>query len=147
MRQRLPTPVLTLLLLAALLATAVLALRCGSLEIPLPRIWAILWQALGGTPGQPPDSAESIAVLQLRLPRLVLGLLIGGALAQAGASLADVVRATYILPRAGDFSLTWPVLKKYFGEIRPACTMFSAGLSDPRMKIEIEVTARIGSGS
>ena len=92
MRQRLPTPVLTLLLLAALLATAVLALRCGSLEIPLPRIWAILWQALGGTPGQPPDSAESIAVLQLRLPRLVLGLLIGGALAQAGATMQAVFR-------------------------------------------------------
>jgi enamine deaminase RidA (YjgF/YER057c/UK114 family) len=28
-----------------------------------------------------------------------------------------------------------------FGEVRPAATMIEAGLSDPRMKIEIEVTA------
>jgi len=72
---------------------------------------------------------------------------IGAALAQAGAAFADVLRVTYVLPRADDFSLTWPVLGKYFGEVRPACMMFAAGLSDPRMKIEIEVTARIGSGT
>jgi enamine deaminase RidA (YjgF/YER057c/UK114 family) len=28
------------------------------------------------------------------------------------------------------------------GDVRPAATMFSAGLADPRMKIEIEATAR-----
>jgi len=72
---------------------------------------------------------------------------IGAALAQAGATFADVLRVTYILPRADDFPLTWPVLAKYFGDVRPACMMFAAGLSDPRMKIEIEVTARIGSGT
>lgn len=67
---------------------------------------------------------------------------IAAALAQAGATLADVVRVTYILPNAADFKLCWPVLKKHLGEVRPAATMFSAGLADPRMKIEIEVTAR-----
>lgn len=67
---------------------------------------------------------------------------IAAALAQAGASLADVVRVTYILPNAADFKLCWPVLKKHLGDVRPAATMFSAGLADPRMKIEIEVTAR-----
>ena len=71
---------------------------------------------------------------------------IGAALAQAGATFADVVRVTYILPRADDFRPTWPVLAKYFGDVRPAATMISAGLIDPRMKIEIEVTARVGSG-
>jgi len=64
------------------------------------------------------------------------------ALQQAGASLSDVVRVTYIVPSAADFKPTWPVLRKYFGEIRPAATMISAGLADPRMKIEIEVQAR-----
>lgn len=64
------------------------------------------------------------------------------ALSQAGASLVDVVRVTYILPNGDDFPACWPVLRKYFGEIRPASTMFSAGLADPRMRIEIEVTAR-----
>ena len=66
---------------------------------------------------------------------------IEAALRQAGATLADVVRVTYILPRAEDFHACWPVLRRYFGEIRPAATMLSAGLADERMKIEIEVTA------
>ena len=64
------------------------------------------------------------------------------ALRQAGASLADIVRVTYILPNAAEFPECWPVLRKVFGEIRPAATMISAGLADPRMRIEIEVTAR-----
>lgn len=66
---------------------------------------------------------------------------IQAALDQAGASLADVVRVTYVLPRAEDFPACWPVLRTYFGEVRPAAMMISAGLADPRMKIEIEVTA------
>ena len=72
---------------------------------------------------------------------------IQAALAEAGATLADVVRATYVLPNADEFKDCWPVLKKYFGEVRPAVMMIAAGLADPRMKIEIEVTARIGSGN
>lgn len=67
---------------------------------------------------------------------------IEAALAQAGASLEDVVRVTYIVPRADEFKECWPTLRRYFGEIRPAATMISAALADPRMRIEIEVTAR-----
>lgn len=66
---------------------------------------------------------------------------IESALQQAGAGLRDVVRVTYILPDAAEFQQCWPVLRRYFGEIRPAATMLSAGLADPRMRIEIEVTA------
>jgi enamine deaminase RidA (YjgF/YER057c/UK114 family) len=66
---------------------------------------------------------------------------IGQALAQAGATFADVVRVTYVLPNAADFEACWPALRRYFGEVRPAAMMISAGLADPRMKIEIEVTA------
>lgn len=66
---------------------------------------------------------------------------IEAALQQAGTSLKDVVRVTYVLPDAGEFEECWPVLRKYFGEVRPAAMMISAGLADPRMKIEIEVTA------
>jgi enamine deaminase RidA (YjgF/YER057c/UK114 family) len=69
---------------------------------------------------------------------------IEAALAEAGASLKDVVRVTYLLPDAEEFPLTWPVLKKAFGDVRPAATMISAGLADPRMRIEIEVTALKG---
>ena len=71
---------------------------------------------------------------------------IQSALEQAGASLRDVVRVTYILPRAQDFPQCWPILRKYFGEVRPAATMIAAGLADPRIKIEIEVTARREAG-
>ena len=67
---------------------------------------------------------------------------IEAALAEAGSRLADVVRVRYILPKVEDFEPCWPVLRRYFGDIRPAATMISAGLADPRMKIEIEVTAR-----
>ena len=69
------------------------------------------------------------------------------ALRQAGSNLNDFVRVTYVLPDAGDFKPCWPILRKYFGEVRPAAMMISAGLADPRMRIEIEVTARRQAGS
>jgi len=71
---------------------------------------------------------------------------IESALSEAGATFGDVVRVTYVLPKADEFRDCWPVLRRYFGEARPAAMMISAGLADPRMRIEIEVTARIGSG-
>jgi len=72
---------------------------------------------------------------------------IQAALAQANSSLADVVRVTYMLPNAAEFQQCWPILRKYFGDVRPAATMISAGLADARMRIEIEVTARRRTGS
>ena len=68
-------------------------------------------------------------------------------LSEAGSRFSDVVRVLYILPRVEDFEPCWPVLRRYFGDIRPASTMISAGLIDPRIKIEIEVTARKSSGA
>lgn len=68
---------------------------------------------------------------------------VAAALAEAGATLADVVRVRYILPRAEDFPACWPALRRAFGISRPAATMIAAGLADPRMRIEIEVTARL----
>ncbi len=67
---------------------------------------------------------------------------IKAAMEQAGFSLADIMRVHYLFPDAKDFEPCWPVFKKYLGDIRPAATMFVAGLADPRMKIEIEVTAK-----
>ncbi|MFT3986791.1 RidA family protein [Aestuariivirga sp.] len=67
---------------------------------------------------------------------------IDAALQKAGFAMADIVRVNYILPAAGDFEACWPVLRKYFGDIRPASTMIVAELIDSRMKIEIEVTAK-----
>jgi len=64
------------------------------------------------------------------------------ALEEAGATLADVARVRYILPDRRDFEPCWPTLRRAFGEAAPAATMMVAGLLDPRMRIEIEVTAR-----
>jgi enamine deaminase RidA (YjgF/YER057c/UK114 family) len=72
---------------------------------------------------------------------------ISAALAEAGSSIADVVRVTYVLPNGADFEQCWPVLRRYFGEVRPAAMMIEAGLSDPRMKIEIETTAQVSDGA
>ncbi len=65
------------------------------------------------------------------------------ALLEAGSSLDQVVRVHYIFPEKSDFELCWPIFKKYFEKARPAATMFVAGLLDERMKLEIEVTARV----
>jgi len=68
------------------------------------------------------------------------------ALKEAGAGMTDIVRVHYILPDAAEFESCWPTLRAVFDDVRPAATMFSAGLADPAMKIEIEVTARKSGG-
>jgi enamine deaminase RidA (YjgF/YER057c/UK114 family) len=67
---------------------------------------------------------------------------IQSALRQADADLTDVVRVIYVVPDAARFPECWPILRRYLGEVRPAAMMISAGLADPRMQIEIQVTAR-----
>jgi len=74
--------------------------------------------------------------------RLALAI-IGRALAAAGCSFADVLRVTYVLPDRRDFEPCWPILAEAFGANPPAAMMIVAGLIDPAMKIEIEVTARV----
>ncbi|MBS3647757.1 RidA family protein [Pseudaminobacter sp. 19-2017] len=66
---------------------------------------------------------------------------IGKALAEAGFSLADVVRTHYYVTNRAHVAKVYPILGETFGEIRPAATMLVCGLAEPEMKIEIEVTA------
>lgn len=68
---------------------------------------------------------------------------IEAALTQAGAGFKDVVRVHYLITKAEDFERCWPVVGKAFGSVRPAIVVMVVGLTDPRMKIEIEVTARV----
>jgi enamine deaminase RidA (YjgF/YER057c/UK114 family) len=65
---------------------------------------------------------------------------ISAALEEAGVSFADIVRVRYLLPDRRDFEPCWPLLREAFGDVPPAATMLCCGLSDPRMRIEIEVT-------
>jgi enamine deaminase RidA (YjgF/YER057c/UK114 family) len=67
---------------------------------------------------------------------------IAAALAQAGSSLDEVVRVRYLLTDAASFAQVAPLFGRYFEHARPAATAMVVGLVDPRMKIEIEVTAR-----
>jgi enamine deaminase RidA (YjgF/YER057c/UK114 family) len=71
---------------------------------------------------------------------------ISKALEEVGSSMADVVRVQYILPDRDDFPKTWPVLQKWFGDVRPAAMMIQSALMKEEMKIEIEVTAKKGCG-
>ena len=68
---------------------------------------------------------------------------ISRALAEAGASLDDVVRVRYILPEKSDWPRCWPITSAAFARARPAATMIVAELQEPEMKIEVEVTARL----
>jgi enamine deaminase RidA (YjgF/YER057c/UK114 family) len=98
------------------------------------------WVFLAGTTGFDyetmtidPDPAAQCAQTLRNIERV---------LAEAGSSLADIVHVRYILPDRDDFEPCWPVLREAFANNPPASTMIVAGLYDPRMKIEIEVTAK-----
>jgi enamine deaminase RidA (YjgF/YER057c/UK114 family) len=64
-------------------------------------------------------------------------------LKEAGASLADIVRARYYLPSHSDWDACGAVLGEVLHDVRPAATVTFCGLADPRMRIEIEVTAKV----
>ncbi|MBC9179809.1 RidA family protein [Pseudoroseomonas ludipueritiae] len=67
---------------------------------------------------------------------------IEAALREAGATMDDVVRVTYIVPDRAEWPACWPVTRKWLGRARPAATLLVAGLMNEAMKIEIQVTAR-----
>ncbi|WP_062461580.1 RidA family protein [Demequina soli] len=69
---------------------------------------------------------------------------IAAALEEGGFAMTDVVRVRYLLPDAADFEDCWPVLRRWFGDVRPAATMQQCPLLDPAMRIEIEATAYRG---
>lgn len=97
------------------------------------------WVFVSGTTGFDYSSMSISDDLQEQTEQCLKN--IESALVQAGCGMRDVVRVTYVLPNGEDFPQCWPALRKYFGQVRPAAMMIAAGLADPRMKIEIEVTA------
>ncbi len=100
------------------------------------------WIFVSGTTGFNYATMEISADVAVQADQTFLN--IKAAMEKAGFGLEHIVRVHYILPKSEDFQACWPTLKKYLGDIRPAATMFVAGLADPRMKIEIEVTGRRG---
>jgi len=63
-------------------------------------------------------------------------------LEMAGCGFGDVVKATYIVTEPDDWQTVVPIIGEYMRDVRPVATAFVARLVDPKMKIEIEVTAR-----
>ena len=90
------------------------------------------WVHVAGTVGQGDDVIQQCRAALVTIEK---------ALSEAGASFADVVRVTYMLPDRTEFELCWPILREYFGENPPATSMIECGLIDPKYRIEIEVTA------
>jgi enamine deaminase RidA (YjgF/YER057c/UK114 family) len=72
---------------------------------------------------------------------------IGKALADAGATMADVVRVTYYVGDRADVDEVVKAVGPVFKDIRPAATMLLVGMIEAKMKVEIEVEARIGAGA
>src|SRR5579875_478674 len=69
---------------------------------------------------------------------------IAGALAEAGASLADVVRTRMFIVSSSDAAVVGAVHGELFSATRPAATMVVvAGLLDPRWKVEVEAEALV----
>jgi len=103
------------------------------------------WVFVSGTTGYDyatmtlPDGAEAQCANALAT--------IARALEAAGSGLDHVVRVTYVLPDRADFPACWPMTSVAFANARPAATMLQAGLMEPEMRIEIEVTARIPDGA
>ena len=96
---------------------------------------------VAGTVGRDPVTGVLPADVSAQCAKALA--IIGAALAETGASFADVVRVTYYVADRADFEPCWPLLRAAFGANPPASTVLVAGLLDPAMKIEIEVTAHI----
>lgn len=97
------------------------------------------WIFVSGTTGYNYDTMSIESDIVSQTEQCIKNIIL--TLEKADSKIEDIVRVTYILPDASDFEKCWPTLRNYFGKIRPAATMFSAGLADPKMKIEIQVTA------
>ncbi len=70
---------------------------------------------------------------------------IAHAMEEAGGSIKDTVRVRYYITDMAHYDGLVEVAGKVFGEIRPAATMIVCGLTRLEMKVEIEVTARMGA--
>lgn len=98
------------------------------------------WVFVAGTTGYDYDSMSISSDAAEQARQCFLNIQV--ALADAGATLADVVRVTYLVPNRDDVAAFGPVFREFMGAAKPAATLQVVGLLNSEMKIEIEVTAR-----
>jgi enamine deaminase RidA (YjgF/YER057c/UK114 family) len=88
--------------------------------------------------GTGPVGAEEMSAAEQT--RVVLRI-IEGALKQAGAGFADVVRTRMFIAHAEDWEEVGRAHGEVFGVIRPAATMVVVALLNPKWRVEIEAEA------
>ncbi|WP_376781079.1 FecCD family ABC transporter permease [Stutzerimonas nitrititolerans] len=85
------------MLVVALLASLLIALLAGKYPLRLADLLDSLASHLGGTSEPPAQQIETV-LWQLRLPRILTSLLVGGALAAAGAAYQGMFRNPLVSP-------------------------------------------------
>lgn len=91
--RRLRFPALLLALGAALVVTMTIGLTIGSVSVPPGQVWSILGQQIG-LPWVEPDwtRARETIIVDVRAPRVLLGVVTGAGLAVVGAAMQALVR-------------------------------------------------------
>ena len=98
------------------------------------------WVFVSGTTGFDPQTKQYPADVVAQCENCFGN--IERALAQAGSSLADLVRVVIYMAREEDFERIAPIIRKHCYAARPANTAVFARMVSPQMLVEIEATAR-----
>jgi enamine deaminase RidA (YjgF/YER057c/UK114 family) len=99
------------------------------------------WVFVSGTTGFDAETKQYPADVEAQCENCFRN--IERALAQAGASLADLVRVVIYMAREQDFERIAPIIRKHCNAARPANTAVFARLVSPQMLVEIEATAKL----
>lgn len=83
---------LQLVLIPLFILTIVFSVGIGAVEISPLQVLSILFKKIGLTPFAEFTEQQEIVLLAIRMPRVVLGVMVGAALAVAGASMQGLFR-------------------------------------------------------
>lgn len=100
------------------------------------------WILVSGTTGFDPDTKAFPPDVETQAENCFRT--IASALAQAGATLDDLVQVRIIVPSRDEFTRAVPIIRKHCHAARPANTTVIGNLVSPDMRIEVEATARRG---
>lgn len=99
------------------------------------------WAFVSGTTGFDPETKEFPSSVEAQCENCFLN--ITRALAQAGATLDDLVKVTIIVTSQDELERVLPIIRKHCYGARPANTTVLAQLVAPHMRVEVEALARI----
>ena len=82
----------SILLLLAVVAVVFAAASIGTVPIPLEEVWTILLSSIGLADASQVASVSQVAILELRLPRILMSLLAGASLSMCGVVFQSIFR-------------------------------------------------------